>query len=153
MWGENLHDLSITGPGLIWGKGLSAGHGNRPLPSGVGNKTITLKTAAMCSCEIFRLKKGGHFALLLTAVDVLKIDGLTLDTDRDGMDIDCCKNVHVSNCTVNSPEDDGICLKSSYGLGVCALVRQRDHHELLCDGAVRDRDADRWDREAGADGK
>ena len=33
------------------------------------------------------------------------------------MDIDCCRNVHVSNCTVNSPWDDGICLKSSYALG------------------------------------
>ncbi len=33
------------------------------------------------------------------------------------MDIDCCRNVHVSNCSVNSPRDDGICLKSSYGLG------------------------------------
>jgi polygalacturonase len=40
-----------------------------------------------------------------------------LDTTRDGFDIDCCKNVRVSNCTVNSPFDDGICLKSSFGLG------------------------------------
>jgi polygalacturonase len=117
MWGEDLHDISITGPGLIWGKGLSAGHGNRPLPSGVGNKSIALKNCRNVQLRDFSVKKGGHFALLLTAVDVLKIDGLTLDTDRDGVDIDCCHNVHVSNCTVNSPEDDGICLKSSYGLG------------------------------------
>jgi polygalacturonase len=33
------------------------------------------------------------------------------------MDIDCCKNVRVSNCTVNSPWDDGICPKSSFALG------------------------------------
>ena len=33
------------------------------------------------------------------------------------MDIDCCKNVHVSNSTVNSPWDDAICPKSSYALG------------------------------------
>jgi hypothetical protein len=33
------------------------------------------------------------------------------------MDIDCCHNVRVSNCSVNSPWDDGICLKSSFGLG------------------------------------
>ncbi len=31
IWGENLHDISILGPGLIWGKGLSRGHnGNGP---------------------------------------------------------------------------------------------------------------------------
>jgi polygalacturonase len=40
-----------------------------------------------------------------------------IDTDRDGIDIDCCQNVRVSNCTVNSPWDDGICPKSSYALG------------------------------------
>jgi polygalacturonase len=47
----------------------------------------------------------------------MTIDNLTIDTDRDGIDIDCCRNVHVSNCTVNSPWDDGICPKSSYALG------------------------------------
>jgi polygalacturonase len=33
------------------------------------------------------------------------------------MDIDCCKNVRVSNCTVNSPWDDAIVPKSSFALG------------------------------------
>jgi len=27
IWGEQLHDVSISGPGLIWGKGLSRGEG------------------------------------------------------------------------------------------------------------------------------
>ena len=27
MWGIEIHDISITGPGLIWGKGLSFGAG------------------------------------------------------------------------------------------------------------------------------
>src|SRR6201999_73386 len=69
MWGENLHDLSITGPGLIWGKGLSAGHGNHALPSGVGNKSIALKNCRNVQLREFSVKKGGHFAILLTAVD------------------------------------------------------------------------------------
>jgi polygalacturonase len=41
-----------------------------------------------------------------------------MDTNRDGIDVDACRNVRLSNMTVNSPFDDGICLKSSYGLGV-----------------------------------
>src|ERR1700677_4800901 len=126
LWGEDLNDISIIGPGLIYGKGLSFGdtnaaRGNYPIykaeQAGVGNKAIALKN---CRNVIFRdlsILKGGHFALLLTGVDNLTIDNLTLDTDRDGMDIDCCQNVHVSNCTVNSPWDDGICPKSSYALG------------------------------------
>jgi len=42
---------------------------------------------------------------------------LRVDTNRDGFDIDCCVNVHISNCSVNSPNDDAIVLKSSYALG------------------------------------
>lgn len=160
LWGEGLHDVSITGPGMIYGKGLSFGagpgsgraagvapragfgpesglarpnnaaqavtpvrppRGNYPMyqaeQAGVGNKAIALKNCHNVTLSGFSILKGGHFGLLLTGVDNLTIDGLTIDTDRDGMDIDCCKNVHVSNCTVNSPWDDGICPKSSYALG------------------------------------
>ena len=84
---------------------------------GVGNKAIALKNCRNVLFKDFSILKGGHFGLLLTGVDNLTIDNLRIDTDRDGMDIDCCKNVHVSNCTVNSPWDDGICPKSSYALG------------------------------------
>jgi hypothetical protein len=40
-----------------------------------------------------------------------------MDTDRDGIDIDCCRNTMVSNCRINSPGDDGLCPKSTYALG------------------------------------
>ncbi len=126
LWGEEINDVSITGPGLLYGKGLSFGatraaRGNYPIykaeQPGVGNKTIALKNCRNIIFRDFSILKGGHFGLLLTGVDNLTIDNLKIDTDRDGMDIDCCKNVHVSNCTVNSPWDDGICPKSSYALG------------------------------------
>jgi hypothetical protein len=42
---------------------------------------------------------------------------LKIDTNRDGIDIDCCNHVTVSNCFINAPWDDALCLKSSYGLG------------------------------------
>ncbi|RXH54520.1 rhamnogalacturonidase [Granulicella sibirica] len=124
LWGENLHDLSITGPGRIWGRGLSHGRGRDKLDvpfvaeqAGVGNKVIALKNCYNVIFRDFQILKAGHFGMLLTGVDNLTIDNLTIDTDRDGMDIDCCKNVRVSNCTVNSPWDDGICPKSSFSLG------------------------------------
>jgi polygalacturonase len=40
-----------------------------------------------------------------------------MDTDRDGIDIDCCRNTMVSNCRINSPNDDALCPKSSFALG------------------------------------
>ncbi len=123
LWGENLHDVSILGPGRIWGKGLSRGHQHdteRPPDSskpGVGNKTIALKLCRNVTLRDFQILKGGWFGILATGVDNLTIDNLRIDTNRDGMDIDCCRNVRVSNCTVNSPYDDGICPKSSFALG------------------------------------
>ena len=132
LWGEDVHDISITGPGLIYGKGLSFGagrmaRGNYPIyvaeQPGVGNKAIALKNCRNVLLRDFSMLKGGHFCLLLTGVDNLTIDNLKIDTDRDGMDIDCCQNVRVSNCTVNSPWDDGICPKSSYALGYARATR------------------------------
>ncbi|HUD22216.1 MAG TPA: glycosyl hydrolase family 28-related protein [Acidobacteriaceae bacterium] len=171
LWGDGISDFSITGPGLIWGRGLSFGAGAPrppaaaaaagsgaanatppgiiaapPAPTspstpaaaeatvpargargnylmfraeqaGVGNKTFGLKNCRNVVLRDFSILKGGHFAILVTGVDNLTIDNLKIDTDRDGMDIDCCKNVRVSNTTVNSPWDDAIVPKSSYALG------------------------------------
>jgi polygalacturonase len=123
MWGENLQDVAIVGPGLIWGRGLSHGRSRSPEPgpiaeqAGVGNKAIALKNCRNVLFRDFSILHGGHFGILATGVDNLTIDNLKIDTIRDGMDIDCCRNVRVSNCAVNSPWDDGICLKSSYALG------------------------------------
>ena len=132
IWGEEIHDFSITGTGLIFGKGLSFGGGNNPRGSypvykaeqaGVGNKAIALKNCRNVLLRDFSVLKGGHFALLATGVDNLTIDNLKIDTDRDGLDIDCCQNVRASNCTVNSPWDDGICPKSSFALGYARPTR------------------------------
>jgi len=145
IWGENLENISITGPGRIWGKGLvRSGNQSRtkeqndalanvaPEPRaaafgypnvrdavepGWGNKAIALKLCRNVLIRDISILQGGHFGILATGVDNLTIDNVTIDTNRDGMDIDSCKNVRISNATVNSPFDDGICLKSSYGLG------------------------------------
>ncbi len=122
IWGDGLDSISITGPGLIWGKGLTRGwnrEAGRPdtTKPGVGNKTIALKNCRNVLLRDFKIREGGWFGILATGVDNLTIDNLLIDTNRDGIDIDCCRNVHVSNCTVNSPWDDGICPKSSFALG------------------------------------
>lgn len=121
IWGEGISNFAILGPGLIWGKGLSRGISEKNLPqaekSGAGNKAIALKNCHNVILRDFSILAGGHFGILATGVDNLTIDNLKIDTNRDGMDIDCCRNVRVSNCSVNSPWDDGICPKSSFALG------------------------------------
>lgn len=142
IWGENLENIAILGTGKIWGKGLVRSGGAsrtaaqneaiRTVPAsgpfgypnprdavepGWGNKSISLKLCRNVILKDFTIFHGGHFAILATGVDNLTIDNLKIDTNRDGIDIDACRNVRISNCTVNSPFDDAICLKSSYGLG------------------------------------
>ena len=114
FYGENLVNIGITGPGLIHGQGLDKS--DAP-PAGAGNKTIALKNCRNVILRDFSILHGGHFGVLATGVDNLSIDNLKIDTNRDGIDIDCCRHVRVSNCQVNSPYDDAICLKSSFGLG------------------------------------
>src|SRR5207253_2113073 len=118
--GEGINDVSIVGPGLIWGRGLSRGTGREQPKAedpGVGNKAIALKNCRNVLLRDFSILHGGHFGILATGADNFTIDNLTIDTNRDGIDIDCCRNVRVSNCSVNSPWHDGICLKSSFVLG------------------------------------
>lgn len=100
---------------MIWGKGLYT-H-DKPDIKGSGNKAIALKNCLNVTIKDISILHGGHFCILATGVDNLTIDNVRADADRDGFDIDCCKNVIISNCIINSPTDDGLCLKSSFALG------------------------------------
>ncbi len=114
IWGEGLENIAITGYGRIIGNGLT--RNSRP-GTGPGNKAISLKLCRNVVIKDITVLRGGHFCLLATGVDNMTIDNVKLDTNRDGFDIDCCRHVHISNCSVNSPFDDAIVLKSSYSLG------------------------------------
>ncbi len=137
IWGENLTNVSITGQGMINGGGLVSnanildqisgfsnfGRANpAPVPTPLepvrqGNKSIALKLCRNVLLRDITIFHGGHFAVLATGCDNMTIDNVTMDTNRDGLDIDCCRNVMVSNCRINSPNDDALCPKSSFALG------------------------------------
>ncbi|ADQ18027.1 glycoside hydrolase family 28 [Leadbetterella byssophila DSM 17132] len=114
IWGIGLENVSITGFGKIDGRGLTREESRIP---GVGNKAIALKLCRNVTIRDISIVNGGHFALLATGVDHLVIQNVKVDTNRDGFDIDACRNVRISDCTVNSPWDDAIVLKSSFALG------------------------------------
>ena len=117
IWGIGLKNLKFEGKGLIDGTdALSRGLG-RQGPIAEANKAIALKECRNVTIKGISLLNSGHFSLLLTGVDNLVIDHVLCDTNRDAFDIDCCANVKITNCVVNSLNDDGIVLKSSYGLG------------------------------------
>ena len=124
IWGEGLKNVAVFGTGLIWGRGLSRGAEEQPVAEtpGMGNKAFGLKNCQNVVLRDFSILEAGHFALLATGVDNLTIDNLLIDTNRDGIDVDCCRNVRISNCSINSPWDDAICPKSSYALGYARIT-------------------------------
>src|SRR4051812_45519522 len=111
IWGENLTNVSILGPGMIWGKGLvrsgtqsraqqqndalNAARANEPkqpfgypnprdaVEPGWANKSIALKLCRNVTLRDITIRHGGHFAILATGVDNLTIDNLKIDTNRD----------------------------------------------------------------------
>jgi polygalacturonase len=82
-----------------------------------GNKSIALLNCRNVTLRDFSILQGGWFGLLTTGVDNLTIDNVRVDTNRDGFDIDGCRNVRINDCTVNAINDDAIVLKSTYVLG------------------------------------
>jgi polygalacturonase len=138
IWGENLTNVFITGNGMINGGGLvrddkildaMVGFNkfyppvtNPAPPVRLGNKAIALKLCKNILLRDVTIFHGGHFAILVTGCDNLTVDNMTMDTDRDGVDIDCCRNTMVSNCRINSPNDDALCPKSSFALGTNVIT-------------------------------
>jgi polygalacturonase len=88
----------------------------------IGNKSICLKLCRNVLIRDITIYHGGHFAILVTGCNGMTIDNVTIDTERDGMDIDCCQNTAVSNCRINSPGDDALCPKSTFALGKNVLT-------------------------------
>jgi polygalacturonase len=145
LYGIDVEDIRIDGPGLIHGRGLTReGPGSRwrrqagefpesmrgmsaeelavlspevEAMAGLGNKTLAFCRARDIVLRDFTVLEGGHFALLATGVEGLTIENLLIDTNRDGLDIDGCRRVAVRGCRVNTPNDDAIVLKAGYSLG------------------------------------
>jgi polygalacturonase len=145
IWGEDLHDVAITGPGRIEGYGLTrngpgsrwrAQAGERPLSMqgmsaaqvavleqdhaamvGLGNKAIALRACRHVELSGFTIAMGGHIAVLATGCHDMVLRDLSIDTQRDGIDLDCVQRCLVEGCRVNSPNDDAIVVKTSLALG------------------------------------
>lgn len=119
--GIGLEDIAIEGPGLIWGRGLVNGDyepGHLPaMQAGVGNKVLALYDCRGVTLRDISILEAGHFGVLATGCREMTIARLTIDTNRDGINLDCCQDVAISDCRINSPNDDAICLKSTFALG------------------------------------
>lgn len=136
IYGKNLQNISITGPGVLDGSNYHIRQPGEPLEyilnrwdppfpdrrsapghQGVwfGNKGIALDGCDGIVLTGFTFLIGGHFALLLSGCRNIWMDHLLVDTIRDALDLDGCQDVTLRNSIFNSLNDDAICLKASFG--------------------------------------
>ncbi len=140
IWGDGLENITICGPGLLWGKGISRGEFQGPIAEmpGVANKVIALRNCHGVTFRDFSILHGGHFGILTTGVDNLTIDNVKIDTNRAGIDMDCCRNVRVTKCSINAPWDDAICLKSSLALGFPRVTEMITISDCMVSGSFEE---------------
>jgi polygalacturonase len=122
IYGEDLEFVSITGQGIIDGNGasfrlpdelrrsdLSAWYKARPYMIRIINcKNIVIKDITLINSPMWVQ----HYMSCTN----INIDGITVNSrvnnNNDGIDIDACENVRISNCDISSG-DDAIVLKST----------------------------------------
>ena len=121
IWADGAENISVTGRGYIDGIGLTKKDKEKAgiVEGGgvdTGDKAIAFKLCKNVKITDLTIYRGGHFAIIVTGCENTLINRVTIDTNRDGVDIDCCKNLVIRNCVVNTSHDDAIVLKSSYAL-------------------------------------
>ncbi len=87
-----------------------------------GNKGISLVRCENIVLEGINVLNSGHIAIITEGSSNVLIDSITVDTNRDALDIDCSQNVSVINSRFNSLTDDAIVFKASYGAGIFKSV-------------------------------
>ena len=123
IWGKNLENVKIYGPGTLDGSTLTR---SSKVPNGTGDKGIALKLCKNVEIRNLNIKKGGHYAILATGCKDVLVDNVTIKTDRDGLNLSQCADVIVSNCRIDAVRyadgypaggDDAIKLGSDLSLG------------------------------------
>jgi len=129
--GHGLRNVRLLGPGRIDGNRTRRG----------GPKPIALKQCHAITLRDLTLDNAPNYNISLLGCDGVDIRGITIRNGySDGIDPDCCRNVRIADCRIES-RDDAIVAKASLALGVrrstenivvtdCALVNVRNALKL-----------------------
>lgn len=121
--GEDLQNVKIFGPGTLDGTALTR---SSKVKRGTGDKAIALKRCGGVEIVNLNIKEGGHYAILASGCDDVRIDNVTIKTSRDGLNLAQCRNVNVANSHIVAVRyedgkpaggDDAIKLGSDLSLG------------------------------------
>ena len=111
LFAENCDNVAITGSGTIDGQGKAFRNGDKdPRPV-----LIRLRDCRNVRLDGFLVKNAASFGIHPIHCRQVRIEGLRIDSrvqpNSDGIDIDGCQDVFISNCNIHSG-DDSIALKT-----------------------------------------
>ena len=105
--GQDVEHVGVVGPGTIDGNRTKR-HGPKP---------IALKNCRHIAVRDITIQNSPNYNISLLGCDFVNIEGVTiLNGYCDGIDPDCCHQVRITNCYVES-WDDAIVPKASFALG------------------------------------
>jgi polygalacturonase len=109
IYAANVDHTGIIGPGRI--------EGNRAMAAPQNPRGSVVLEPISCydvRWDGFTVTQGGNWATHPTYCSDMVIKNLTIVGDRDGIDMDSCKNVRITDCNIDTG-DDCISLKSGRG--------------------------------------
>lgn len=116
LFAENQENISIIGEGCINGQGAVFKRGGTGDEGTTRPHGIQLIGCRNVKVEGITLMNSGAWMQHYLACEHLRITGIRVfnhcNYNNDGIDIDSCCDVIISDCIVDS-DDDGICLKST----------------------------------------
>jgi polygalacturonase len=113
----NVEQIGIVGPGRIEGNPAMAAPQNPR-----GSVVLEPINCTGVRWEGFTVTQGGNWATHPTFCTDVVIRNLTIRGNRDGIDIDSCRNVLIEGCDIETG-DDAISLKSGRGMDGARLGR------------------------------
>jgi hypothetical protein len=117
IYAANVDHTGITGPGRI--------EGNPAVAAPQNPRGVVVLEPINCTDVLwdgFTITQGGNWATHPTYCTDVVIKNLTIRGNRDGIDVDSCKNVRIENCDIETG-DDAISLKSGRGLDGARIGR------------------------------
>jgi polygalacturonase len=131
IYAANVDHTGIVGPGRLEGNPAVAASQN---PRG----SVVLESISCNDVrwEGFTVTQGGNWATHPTYCTDVVITNVTIRGNRDGIDIDSCRNVQVEGCRIDTG-DDAISIKSGRGLNGARLGKPAEdvlisHCDLRC---------------------
>jgi polygalacturonase len=105
---RDAQDVAIVGAGTIDMNRRRRG----------GPKPIAFKRCRLVTVRGITIVHSPNYCVSLGGCEDVIVDGLVIrNAYADGIDPDCCRHVHIANCDIES-DDDAVCLKASFLLGV-----------------------------------